>query len=202
MQRAGDMTPQLMVLGIVAERSGSVSDIQRRLADLFCSADCPPNSAHGSLPTLAEKGHVRLVRKGAEPPGDVYAITKAGIAHLREWVLSAPPRPAIREAVHGKVEFATLDELAELIVIVRTEVRACQAASDEARERMLAEQQNRIAARGKRAGWAQELDDDLSAEHVRDVVLMWDDTATRRRQLADRLEEIHKRYKAKAEKGR
>lgn len=195
------MTPQLIVLGIVAERSGTVSDIQRRLSDLFCSADCSPNSAHGSLPTLATKGHVRLVEKGAEPSADLYEITKAGIAHLREWVLSQPPRPAMRDAVHGKVEFATLDELAELILVIRAEVLACQAASDEAHKRMLAEQRNRIAARGKRTGWAQELDDELSDEHLRDVLLMWDDTATRRRKLADRLEDIHKRYKAKAEKG-
>lgn len=194
------MTPQLMVLGMVAERSGTVSDIQRRLSDLFCSADCSPGTAHGSLPTLAEKGHVRLVRKGVEPPGDLYEVTKAGIQHLREWVLSAPSRPAIRDAIHGRVEFATLDELAELILIVRTEVRACQAASDEAHERMLAEQRSRIAARGERTGWPQELDDDLSAEHLRDVVLMWDDTAARRRQLADGLEAIHKKYRSKAEK--
>lgn len=196
------MTPQLIVLGIVAERSGTVSDIQRRLSDLFCSADCSPNSAHGSLPTLATKGHVRLVEKAAEPSGDLYEITKAGIDHLREWVLSSPPRPAMREAIHGKVEFATLAELAELIVIVRTEVMACQVASDEAHKRMLAEQRNRIAARGKSGGWPQELDDELSSEHLRDVVLMWDDIAARRRKLADRLEDIHKRYEAKAEKGR
>jgi DNA-binding PadR family transcriptional regulator len=200
-QRAGDMTPQLMVLGIVAERAGTVSDIQRRLSDLFCSADCAPNSAHGSLPTLAEKGHVRLVQKGEETSGDVYEITKAGIAYLREWVLGAPPRPAAREAVHGKVEFATLDELAELILIIRTEVQACQAASDEAHTRMLAEQRNRIAEREKPAGWPQELDDELSAEHLRDVVLMWDDIAARRRKLAAALADIHKKYKAKAEKG-
>jgi len=199
-RRAGDMTPQLMVLGIVAERAGTVSDIQRRLSDLFCSSDCSPGTAHGSLPTLAEKGHVRLVQKGVEPPGDLYEITKAGIQHLREWVLNAPPRPAIRDAIHGRVEFATLAELEELIFIIRTEVRACQAASDEAHERMLAEQRNRIAARGTSSGWAQELDDELTGEHLRDVVLMWDDTAARRRQLAAGLEAIHKKYKSKAEK--
>jgi DNA-binding PadR family transcriptional regulator len=195
------MTPQLMVLGIVAERSGAVADIQRRLSDLFCSADCSPNSAHGSLPALAAKGRVRLVQKGAEPSGDLYEITTAGIEHLREWVLGSPPRPAMREAIHGKVEFTTLAELAELIVIVRTEVVACQAASDEAHKRMLAEQRNRIAARGKSTGWSHELDDELSSEHLRDVVLMWDDIATRRRRLADRLEDIHKRYEAKVGKG-
>ena len=143
------MTPQLIVLGIVAERSGTVSDVQRRLSDLFCSADCSPGTAHGSLPTLAAKGHVRLIAKGAEPPSDLYEVTKAGIEYLRAWVLSSPPRPAMREAIHGKVEFATLDELAELILVIRTEVLACQAASDEAHKRMLAEQLG--AGTGRRA---------------------------------------------------
>jgi hypothetical protein len=107
----------------------------------------------------------------------------------------------MRDAVHGKVEFATLDELAEVIVGLRAEVIAFQAVSDEAHARMLAEQRNRIAACGRGGGWPQELDEDLSSEHIRDVVLMWDDFAARRRKLANRLEDIHKRYKAKAEKG-
>lgn len=192
------MTPQMMVLGIVAERAGTVSDIQRRLSDLFCSADFAPNSAHGSLPRLATKGYVRLVEKGAEPAGDLYEITKPGIEHLREWVLSQPPHPAMREPIHGKVEFATLDELAEVIIIVRAEVRSCQFASDEAHERMLSEQRSRVAARGKRKGWQQELDDELSTAHLEDVTLMWDEIADRRRKLADKLEAIHKRFKSRA----
>lgn len=192
------MTPQLVVLGIVAERAGTVSDIQRRLSDLFCSADFAPNSAHGRLPTLAEKGYVRLVEKGVEQAGDLYEITKLGIEHLREWVLSQPPRPAMREPIHGKVEFATLDELAEVIIIVRAEVRSCQLASDEAHERMLSEQRSRVAARGKRKGWQQELDDELSTAHLEDVTLMWDEIADRRRKLADKLEAIHKRFKSRA----
>ncbi len=192
------MTPQIMVLGIVAERSGTVSDIQRRLSDLFCSADFAPNSAHGSLPTLAEKGYVRLVEKGAEATGDRYEITKPGIKHLRDWVRSAPPRPAMREPIHGKVEFATLDELAEVIIMVRAEVRSCQLASDEAHERMLSEQRSRVAARGKHKGWQQELDDELSSAHQEDVTLMWDEIAERRRKLGDKLEAIHKRFKSRA----
>lgn len=192
MQRAGDMTPQMMVLGIVAEAPGSVADVQRRLSDLFCSADFPSNSAHGSLPVLAGKGYVRLV-KGTEQTGD-YEITKAGIERLRDWVRSSPPRPAMREAIHGKVEFATLDELAEVIVMVRVEVRACQLTSDEAHARMLSEQRSRVAARGERKGWQQELDDELSAAHLADVTLMWSDIATRRRKLADRLAAIHRHF--------
>ncbi len=193
------MTPQLMVLGIVAERSGTVSDVQRRLSDLFSSADFPKNSAHGGLPELADKGHVRLVKKGADGLGDdFYEITKGGIEYLREWVRSSPPHPAMREPIHAKVEFATLDELAEVIIMVRADARACQLASDEAHERMLSEQRSRVVARGERNGWAHELDDELSAAHLADVTLMWDDIAERRRKLANRLEAIHKRFKSRA----
>jgi DNA-binding PadR family transcriptional regulator len=199
MRRIGDMTPQMMVLGVVAERSGTVSDVQRRLSDLFSSADFPKNSAHGGLPSLADKGYVRLVEQGADgPTGDLYEITKAGGKHLREWVRSSPPHPAMREPILAKVEFATLDELAEVIIMVRADVRACQLASDEAHERMLAEQRSRVVARGERKGWAQELDDELSAVHLADVTLMWDDIAERRRKLGDRLEAIHKRFKSRA----
>jgi DNA-binding PadR family transcriptional regulator len=197
-RRAGDMTPQMMVLGIVAERPGTVSDVQRRLSDLFSSADFSPNSAHGSLPALAKKGHVRLVEKGAEPTGDLYEVTRAGVERLRDWIRSSPPRPAMRESIHAKVEFASLDELAELIIMVRADAKACQLASDEAHERMLVEQRSRVAARGKRTGWAQELDDELANAHLADVTLMWDDIAERRRKLADRLEAIHKRFKSSA----
>ncbi|HXB66576.1 MAG TPA: hypothetical protein VNV42_17085 [Solirubrobacteraceae bacterium] len=191
------MTPQMMVLGVVAERPGTVSDIQRRLSDLFSSADFPPNSAHGNLPALRKKGYVRTVG-GAEPTSDVYQITNAGVEHLRDWVRSPPPHPAMREPIHGKVEFATLDELAEVIIMVRADVRACQLASDEAHTRMLSEQRSRVVARRSCHGWAQELDDELSAAHMADVTLMWNDIAERRRKLAIRLEEIHKRFKSRA----
>jgi DNA-binding PadR family transcriptional regulator len=188
------MTPQIMVLGIVAEAPGTVADVQRRLSDLFCSADFSPNSAHTSLPTLAEKGHVRLVDKGAKKT-DWYEVTKAGLEHLRDWVRTSPPHPAMREAIHGKVEFATLYELAEVIIMVRAEAKACQLASDEAHERMLSEQRSRVRSRREPKGWREELDDELSAAHLADVVLMWGDIAARRRKLANRLEEIHKQFK-------
>lgn len=193
-RRAGDMTPQMMVLGLVVEEPGTVADIQRRLSDLFCSADFPKNSAHTSLPTLAQKGHVRLVEKGTAPTGDLYVATKAGIEHLRNWVRSFPPHPAMREPIHGKVEFATLAELAEVIIMVRADAKACQLASDEAHERMLSEQRSRIARRREPKGWQQELDDELSTIHLADVTLMWYDIAARRRKLALRLEAIHKRF--------
>jgi len=186
------MTPQMMVLGLTAEEPGTVADIQRRLTDLFPSADFPKNAAHTNLPTLAEKGWVHLVKEGTEFSQNRYEGTAAGIRRLREWVMSRPPIPAMREAVHGKIEFATLEELAQLVILVRAEAKACQVTSDDAHERMLTEQRRRIKARPK--GWAEELDAQLSSAHLSDVTLMWDDLAARRRKLGDRLEQIHQRF--------
>jgi hypothetical protein len=202
------MTPQMMVLGLVAEEAGTVADVQRRLSGIFRSAAFPPNSAHSSLPTLVKKGYVRLIDHSGESSGDpyevrlvgegsddyrVYEVTRAGLKHIREWVRSSPPPPAMREAIHGKIEFATLDELAEVMVMVRAEARECQLVSDEAHERMLSEQRNRVVRRKERRGWAETLDDELSDAHLADITLMWDDIAARRRKLGERLEEIHKR---------
>lgn len=187
----------MMILGLACEERGTVAEIQRRLSDLFPSADFPKNAAHTSLPLLAKEDYVRLVEEGADKSQDVYEGTIVGIGRLRAWVTSGPPVPAMREAVHGRVEFATLEELAELIIIVRSEAKACQLTSDDAHERMLTEQRRRIDARPKK-GWAEDLDAQLSNAHLQDVTLMWDDAAARRRKLGDRLEKIHKHFAARA----
>jgi DNA-binding PadR family transcriptional regulator len=194
--RDGDMTPQMMVLGLACEEAGTVADIQRRLADLFVSADFPKNAAHTNLPALAAKGYVRLVEEGEEPSQNRYEGTENGIRRLRDWVVSRPPVPAMRETIHGKVEFATLDELAELIILVRAEAKACQITSDHAHERMLTEQRRRIRMQPK--GWAEQLDAELSTAHLIDVKMGWDDVAARRRKLADRLERIYRHFAGQA----
>ncbi len=186
----------MMVLGLACEESGTVADIQRRLTDLFPSAGFPKNAAHMNLPYLAKKGFVYLVEKGSESSQNLYEGTTSGVRHLRKWVTSRPPVPAMRETVHGRVEFATLEELVQLIILVRAEAKACQVTSDDAHERMLTEQRRRIKARPM--GWAEELDAELSSAHLEDVMLMWDDVANRRRKLGDRVEQIYKRFADRA----
>jgi DNA-binding PadR family transcriptional regulator len=190
-----------MVLGLTAEEPGTVAEIQRRLSDLFPSADFPKTSAHSALPGLEAKGYVRLAKRGSKMSQNYYEATPEGLARLKEWVTSRPPVPASREAVHGKVEFATLDQLVEVIVLTRAEAKACQITSDDAHQRMLTEQRRRIAAR-RNGGWAEELDDELSNAHLSDVKLMWEVVADRRRKLADRLEKIYQRYAARERSAR
>lgn len=187
------MTPRMMVLGLACEEPGTVADIQRRLSDLFTAAAFPKNSAHTSLPRLAKDGYVRLLDDGTER----FEGTQEGIGYLREWVTRSPPAPAIREAIHGKIEFAgTLDELLEIMIFVRAEAKALQICSDDAHHRMLAEQRRRL--RGRPKHWAEEMDAELTAAHLLDAKMTWEDAAARRRKLGDRLEMIYRRYAGRA----
>jgi DNA-binding PadR family transcriptional regulator len=194
--RKGDMTPMKMVLGVACEEPGTVAEIQSRLTDLFVSAGFAANAAHTSLPALAERGHLRVVH---DEPEDRYESTPAGVEELRRWVRCKPPL-ALRESVHGRVEFATLDELADVIIAVWAEAKEAQINSDECQMRMLYVQRRRtLLRRGKGKSTADDLDAELSAIRTADVRLMWEDMANRRRKLALRLEELYSRYAGDSE---
>jgi DNA-binding PadR family transcriptional regulator len=187
-----------MVLAVTAEEGGTVADIQRRLSDLFLSADFPKTSAHGALPNLAKKGYVRLVDQGEHDSQNYYEITDRGMDRLRQWITDRSPIPAMRDAMHGKLEFAHLDHLVDLTIELRAQAKACQVTSDDAHRRMLTEQRRRVSLRRRPRDWEQELDDELSGAHLEDVKLMWEDIAQRRRKLADKVERIYQKHRAHA----
>lgn len=190
------MTPQLMVLGLVAEEPGSVADIQRRLDDLFPASGVHKNSAHTNLPELAEKGHVRLVREGPTKSKNEYAPAEEGLRFLRNWVASRLPEPAQRDNVHGKLQFAEHEDLPAIIRMLAAEEEACQAIADKARAAMLGFQ--RTQAKAPAQHWREELSAILTAIRLADVALMWDDVAARRRVLRNKLEKIEQRFAQEA----
>jgi hypothetical protein len=195
--RDGDMTPRMMVLGLVAVQAGTVADAQRRLVDLFPGADFPKNAAHTNLPVLASKGYVRLA-EGSELSQIRYEATGKGIAYLSEWVASSPPLPAIRDPIHGRVEFAglydiaNLKDLESLLLCVRTQEKGCQAVSNDAHDKLMAEQ--RLTARFPPKIWQERLSADLRLLRLKDVKLSWSDQEARRKAFGDELEEILMRY--------
>lgn len=187
----------MMVLGVIAAEAGSVADIQRRLIDTFPSADFSRNTAHTSLPSLADRGYVRLVREGAEDSQNFYEATDVGVRYLGKWVERPLPAPAIREAVHGKCEFADQKDLAALLHNVRTEEKRCRAESDDAQQRMLAAQ--RARRKLPATHWRAELDMTLTMVHLRDVAVTLSDRANRRLQLGNELEELIARFAGRAD---
>ncbi len=192
------MTPQMMVLGLVATQAGTVADTQRRLTDLFPGTDFPKNAAHTNLPDLRDQGHVRLIREGSVPSQNVYGVTDKGLGYLRDWVASPPPLPALRDPLHGRVAFAGLDGIANLedfeslLLTVRAQEKGCQAVSNDAHDRLMAEE--RLIAMLPPKTWQEQLSSDLRLLRLKDVKLSWADQESRRRTFGNELGEIITRY--------
>ena len=196
MNRKGDMTPQMMVLGVLAMGPGTVADVQRRLVDLFPSADFSKNAAHGNLPRLAEHGYARLVETGAQSTHERYEVAEAGLGCVRDWVSSPPSVPAIREPVYGKVAFAMLEELPEVVRFVRAQQEFCEAASEKAHEQMQTEK--RLQQKAPPRGWREELAAARRIMHLKHLKLSWIDIAARYKAYADEVEEMYVRFARKA----
>ncbi len=191
------MTPQMMVLGAVASGGpGTAREVQKRLANLWPGADFSRNAALTNLPVLAARGYLRVVEEGEEPSQNRYAIVEAGMAHLHEWVSRWPPDPANREAIHVKTQFAALEDLPEIVRMVRAQQEYCQKESDKAQTRLLAEE--RVRSKLPPRDWAEELDADLRKANLEDLTLYWGDIADRRNAYGDKVDEIYKRFSARA----
>jgi DNA-binding PadR family transcriptional regulator len=144
---SGDITPRMMVLGLVVQQDDTAAGLGRRLADQFASARFPRNSPHKNLPSLADKGLVRLVERGPEgkPSLDRYEATPEGVELFCSWLRSAELPPVIRDALQCKMEFLERDDVAALVQIVREEEDAYTTACDIAHSRVLREQRARRA---------------------------------------------------------
>jgi DNA-binding PadR family transcriptional regulator len=194
--RHGDMTPQMMVLGVVAREPGTVANTQRRLTETFPTAALERNTAHVTLPRLAKKGWVRLVKRGDEESEDVYEVTDVGREERHKWVIRTPRPPAQRDAIHGKVQFADFEELQAVIRYLEKEENAAREAGDEAHRQMQGEK--RLLQRFPPKGWREEMHAETRMLHLKDVTAMWADAADRRRLLREQLEETKERFANKA----
>jgi len=151
---SGDPTPRMMVLGLVVQQEDTVAGVARRLADQFASARFPRTSAYKNLPSLANKGLVRLVEKGppSEPTLDRYEATPEGVELLRGGLRRSELPPAIRDLLQCKLEFLEREDLAALVQIIREEQEACRRVYAIAHGRVVSEQDFR-RVRGKPVDW-------------------------------------------------
>jgi DNA-binding PadR family transcriptional regulator len=146
----------VLCLGLALQREDTVKGIDRRLTRLFSSARFTRGSAHKNLPSLAADGLVQLIEKGAEPSLDRYAGTDKGEEQFQAWLHQTELPPAVRDALHCKLEFYELDDLPALVEAVREQEEAFTAATDIAHERLQAEQRVRRAS-GNATDWRFEL---------------------------------------------
>jgi DNA-binding PadR family transcriptional regulator len=174
----------MMVLGLVVRQPDTVNSVARRLAEEFASADFPRSSAHTNLPSLADQGLVRRVERGPERSLDRYEATDAGVEHLRKWLRQSTPRPAIRDALQGRLEFTEIEDLAALVEVVREEESVYRSACDMMHGRLLREQRARRRLEKPSDDWRTR----LRGIQTRDAVTLWSTMSLRLERLRDELE--------------
>ncbi|MHB8242995.1 MAG: hypothetical protein ACYDHN_13525 [Solirubrobacteraceae bacterium] len=151
---SSEATPKIIILGLLAQEPDTVAGVQRRLQEQFAAANFNRNSAHSSLPKLAESGAVRLVSEGQRKSLNLYEITSEGLSRLRAWLMSTQP-PAIRDALLSKLEFLELEDLPAFLRDVREVERQHEIACRAAHGRVLQQQdvRRRARSRGKPEDW-------------------------------------------------
>ncbi len=177
----------MMVLGLVIQQADTVAGVARRLTDDFNVARFPASSAYDNMPSLADKGFVRLVSKGppAEPTKDRYEATTDGVEHFRAWLRSTELPPMIRDALQCKLEFAGREDLTALLRLVHEQEEVYTAAFDIARARVLREQRARRAKNKPVDSRAR-----LRTIQHKDEARLWGMMSKRLERLGDELENL------------
>jgi DNA-binding PadR family transcriptional regulator len=190
--QSGDMTPQMMVLCATIAGPGTFSEVQKRLVAMWPAADFDSNAAHGNLPSLAEKGLLEIVERGERKAEDLYAINDKGWAHIRKWVASWPPDPALREPIPAKTSLARLDQLPLLIEMDRAQAERCRAASDAAQAKLLSEE--RLREKRPPRNPSEEFNAAIRVAQLKHETLAWGDIAAQLDNHADDLEMILEQF--------
>lgn len=185
--RTGDVSPQMIVLGLVVQRADTVAGINRRLVDQFATARFAKGAAHGNLPSLAEKGYVRLVQPGppGEPTRDRYEATASGRELFASWLHGSALPVMVRDVMQCKLELMEPDDLPALLRTIRELEESFTAMCDVARVRVLRQQRLRRARDGA-ADWRER----LGGIQAKDEANLWGLMAQRLERLGEDLEEL------------
>ncbi len=181
-----ELPGSMAVLGIVIEQPGdTVSHIGHCLGERFTRSRFARSTAHSSLPRLAHSGRVHRTHlaPGRDRSLDRYEATTDGVEAFRRWMFEMPSaRPALREAMYGRIELCRPEDLPRLIEMVRQE----EAVSDD----MYKEAAFRLRQQRLRKS-----DPADYARRIREVLLYadpmhWSSRSERYALIAERLEEI------------
>lgn len=193
-----ELPGSMAVLGLVIEQpNDTVSHIGQCLGRRFHRARFARSTAHSALPRLAHLGRVRRthLEQGNDRSLDRYEATAEGVAAFQAWMFEAPgARPALREAMYGRIELCRPEDLPRLIKMARRE----EAVSDDMyREAAWRLRQQRLKTTNPANSASQA--SRASAAHytrkIREVLLYadpmhWSARSERYAVIAERLEEI------------
>lgn len=187
----GELSASMAVLGLVIEEPEDASCVAQRLSERFRPARFAPSTAHMTLPRLEAQGYVRRIPwpEARSSSAHRYEATKEGIEHFRGWLRTSPAAlPALREALHARIDLSQPTDLERVIEITGRERSACEREYAAACGR-LAEARQVVRFKGSGADWS---------ELVREVVMVdetmiWAYRAARLERLHGRLEELRSR---------
>jgi DNA-binding PadR family transcriptional regulator len=117
------MSIQHAVLGLVIERPGYGYELAQRLEEQLGSLRASQAAVYPALRKLENNGSIRQRQTLRAAAGHVpswqrakwYEATDDGRDHLHEWIVS-PTEPApLRDEIHLKIAFASLEELPQLV---------------------------------------------------------------------------------------
>jgi hypothetical protein len=181
-----DLPGSMAVLGLVIEQpDATVSHIGQCLGQRFHRSRFARSTAHSALPRLAHLGRVHRthLEQGNDRSLDRYEATPEGVEAFHAWMFEEPgARPALREAMYGRIELCRPEDLPRLIEMVRRE----EAVSDDMyREATWKLRQQRLKKTAPHD----------YARQIREVLLYadpmhWSARSERYALIADRLEEI------------
>src|SRR5437763_13088426 len=181
----GELSASMAVLGLVIEEPRDASCVAQRLSDRFRPARFAPSTAHMTLPRLEAQGFVRRAPANGSSHTR-YEATEEGVEHFRTWLRTSPTGPpALREALHARIELSEPGDLEQLIEITDRERRTCEREYAAARGRV--EEARQVARlNGSDSDWS---------ALVRDVVMVdeamiWAYRAARLERLPGRLETL------------
>jgi len=186
--RSGELSASMAILGLVIQQPDTIAGVALRLEERFPRARFARSAAHNNIPSLARQGLVRLVEPSGEGSHDRYEATSDGTEQFREWLRdSSTGPPALRDALHAKLELSQEDDLQALIRAVNEEEQACEQELADAHARHIAAARLGRLRTGQDADWRERVRGPL----MTDEVLLWGLRARRLQRLREELEELY-----------
>jgi DNA-binding PadR family transcriptional regulator len=187
----------MAVLGLLIEEPQDAACVAQGLAERFRTARFAASTAHMTLPRLEAQGFVRRLAPGdaGDSSQGRYEATTEGIEHFRRWLRTSPGvLPALREALHARIELAQPADLESVIEITDRERRACEREYAAACGR-LTEARQVVRLKGTNVDWSELVREVVKA----DEAMIWAYRAARLERLHARLEDLRSRSAEHAE---
>jgi hypothetical protein len=197
-QNPGELPAGMLILGLLSRRPNqTVEEVQDSLDDLFASCRFHRTTALNSLQQMSKAASGRpRVKRQYEDPGsrllDRYDSTEAGFEVYQTWMAKRPEgRPAIRDAMDGRIALCRLEDLPDLIVIAREERDLADFEYRDAKSELTRDLE-RTRSRGTRAGQPtrEELEAEAHAMALQEAPRRWSERSEHYARVAKGLEDI------------